>query len=109
MCEEFFNFFIDKIESVGANITVSSLLSIFSECLAVFNQFELVSLTSLREMMAKMRSSSVEWILFLFVFLNNLLKLLGRFFFIINSSVASGDVTKSFKHAAVEPVIKNRI
>ncbi len=82
-------------------------LSISTECSAVFNQFEPVSLASLREIIVKMRSSSGGMDIVPPCLLKDSFETIGpKILAIINSSLAFGDVPKSFKHAVVEPVIK---
>ncbi len=81
-------------------------LSISTECSAVFNQFEPVSLVSLREIIVKMRSSSGGMDIVPPCLLKYYFETIGpKILAIINSSLSSGDVPKSFKHAVVEPVI----
>ncbi len=103
--------FIDKIKAVRAKITAPSMfLSISTESSAVFNQFELLSLASLREIIVKMRLSSGGMDIVPPCLLKDYFETIGpKIIEIINSSLASGDVTKSFKHAVVKPVIKNVI
>ncbi len=107
MCEKFLHFFINKIEAVRANIVLpSTFLSIFTECSAVFNQFELVFLASLREIIVKMKSSICGMAIVPPCLLKDSFETIGpKFLAIINGSLASRVVPKSFKHAVVEPVI----
>ncbi len=68
-------------------------LSISAECSAVFNQFEPVSLASLREIIVKMRLSSGGMDIVPPCLLNDYFETIGpKIIAIINSSLASGDV-----------------
>lgn len=81
--------------------------SISIACSAVFDQFELVSLDSLKETFVKMKPSSCGMDVVPFRLLKDSFDTIGpKILAIINSSLATGVVPKSFKHAAVEPVIK---
>ncbi len=82
-------------------------LSISTEYSAVFNQFELLSLASLREIIVKIRLSSGGMDIVPPCLLKDLVEtIVPKILAIINCSLASGDVPKSFKHAVVKPVIK---
>ncbi len=74
---------------------------------AVFDQFEFVSLASLREIIGKMKPSSCSLDIIPPQILKKAFVTIGpKIQSILNSSLASGVVPQLFKHAIVEPVIK---
>jgi len=108
LCEQFLNFFIDKIDELRSNI-VSPLTfqPIVIECSAALNQFVPVSLTSLREIFVKMKlSTCCTDIVPPRLLKDSFEAISSSVLAIINSSLATGIVPKSFKQAVVEPVIK---
>ncbi len=83
------------------------LTHLFLLCPAVFDQFELVSLASLQEIIGKMKASSCSLDIIPSQNLKKAFETIGpQILSILNSSLASGEVLQLFKHAIVEPVIK---
>ncbi len=90
MCENCLHFVVDKIAVVRAHISSPPVdSSITTMCSAVFNQFEPVSLSFLRDIVAKMKSSTFCLDIITSNFLKNVFETLGpKMQAIINSSLA---------------------
>lgn len=108
VCEKFSQFFIGKIENIRAHILPSSENpSIIVTCPAVFNQFEPVSLSFIKDIIDQMKSSACFTDVVPPRFLKLVFETIGpKILGIINSSLTTGVVPQGFKHAVVQPLIK---
>ena len=108
VCENFLHFFIGKVASIRAQISPSAYDSSVSvPCSAVFDQFEHLTLSFLQEIVGHLKPSgspnyAVPPRLFKEVFPTVGPSVIA----LINSSLSSGVVPESFKHAVVQPLIK---
>uniref|UniRef100_A0A8C5I3C7 Reverse transcriptase domain-containing protein n=1 Tax=Gouania willdenowi TaxID=441366 RepID=A0A8C5I3C7_GOUWI len=107
-CEKFLSFFNEKVAAIRANISPFSVWSCVStQCLAVFSQFESVSLSVLTGIVKKLKPSSCPTDPVPPRFFKEVWDTIGSSVReIINSSLATGIVPAFCKKAVVEPLIK---
>lgn len=106
ICKKFLEFFVDKIQDSRAQILPSIVSR--SESLVLsssFRHFDPVSLNQLSDIVSSLKqtSSPMDVIRFLKDIFNSIAPIILA---IINSSLISGVVPTSFKHAVVQPLLK---
>lgn len=107
ICEKFLNHFIDKISVLRAPHSPVVNQAPVSKCSTVFQQFEPVSFSTLKEIINNLRSSNSLHDIIPSRIIKDALKTIGScILFLMNSSLLSGCVPTVFKHAVVQPVIK---
>uniref|UniRef100_A0A3Q3H2I9 Reverse transcriptase domain-containing protein n=1 Tax=Labrus bergylta TaxID=56723 RepID=A0A3Q3H2I9_9LABR len=107
-CQEFLQFFRDKLSGIRLSTSppVNNLL-IPSKNTSVLNSFTLITLPELHQLISSIKTSTC----FLDIIPTNLLKEVTDtvgpcILLVINSSLESSHVPQSFKHAAVQPLLK---
>lgn len=108
MCNDFLHFFIDKVATARAPITApASDPSVSAPCLAGFDRFEPVTLSHLKDVVGRIKPSGSPCDAVPPHFLKEVINSIGpQVLAIINSSLTSGVVPSSFKHAVVQPLLK---
>lgn len=108
MCEKFLHFFINKVASARARIILpTSDPSDLPICSAVFQQFELVTLAQLQEVVDHLKPVGSPYDPIPPLFLKEVFSTIGpTILTILNSSLTSGMVPKNFKDAIVQPLLK---
>lgn len=108
LCETFKSFFINKVADIRALISSPSYEPDISvTCSAVFDQFEPVSLSSLKDIIGHMKPAGSPNDPIPPRLLKEVLPTLAPFVLnIINGCLASGTVPACFKNAVVTPLIK---
>ena len=108
MCNSFLHFFIDKVATARALITTpASDPSDHVLCSAVFDVFEPVSLMALENVVGQIKPSGSPCDTVPPHFFKEVFPCVGQSVLaIINSSLSSGVVPQSFKHAVVQPLLK---
>ena len=107
-CNNFLHFFIDKVVTIRALIPPpASDPSDSVPCLAVFNDFEPVTLSLLEDVVGHIKPSGSPHDALPPRLFKEVLPCIGQSVLaIINSSLSSGAVPVSFKHAVVQPLLK---
>uniref|UniRef100_A0A8C6TX04 Reverse transcriptase domain-containing protein n=1 Tax=Neogobius melanostomus TaxID=47308 RepID=A0A8C6TX04_9GOBI len=108
LCEDFMEFFNEKINSIRACLVSSALNNHVSQtCHATFDTFEPVSLSILTKIVHKVRSSFCPVDIIPPGLLKEVFESIGLcMVHLINSSFKSGCVPVDFKHAVVQPLLK---
>ncbi len=108
-CENFMSFLVSKIENIRSQIPpVAGDPSASSCCPAVFHRFELLQLATLAKMVDQLKPSDSPLDVVPSRLIKQTFDVVGpSILSIINSCLASGIVPASFKHAVVQPLIKN--
>ncbi len=108
VCENFLHFFIDKVISTRAVISPpSNDPSVSVLCSAVFDKFELVTLSVLHDIVGHLKPSGSPYDAVPPRFVKELFPTVGpSVLAVVNSSLSSGVVPENFKHAVVQPLIK---
>ncbi|TKS65252.1 RNA-directed DNA polymerase from mobile element jockey [Collichthys lucidus] len=108
MCNSFLQFFIDKVSTARALVsTPASDPSDLVPCLAVFDLFKPVSLKDLEDVVDRIKPSGSPCDSIPPHFFKEVFPSIGQTVLaIINSSLSSGVVPQSFKHAVVQPLLK---
>lgn len=101
VCDHFLHFFIDKVTSTRALISPSAHdPSIPVLCTAVFDRFELITLSGLQEIIEHSKPSGSPYDVVPPRFFKEVFPTVGpSVLAVINSSLSSGVVPKDFKHA----------
>ena len=107
-CEEFLNFFLNKVEAIRSAILPNSYtlppLPLVSTSL---NHFDLVSSLTLQNTILSMKSSTCKLDPIPTTVLKEVLTtVLPHLLLIINSSLSTGNFPSAFKHAIVQPLLK---
>lgn len=107
-CEEFLLFFTQKIEKIRSEIVpLQSCSSIDPALSNIFSNFEPVSSAQLADIVCKMNGGSCRLdVLPTHLFKDVFSTVSSSLTAIINSSLMSGVVPKSFKHAILHPLLK---
>ncbi len=108
VCENFLHFFIDKVISTRAVISPpSNDPSVSVLCSAVFDKFELVTLSVLHDIVGHLKPSGSPYDAVPPRFVKEVFPTVGpSVLAVVNSSLSSGVVPGNFKHAVVQPLIK---
>lgn len=107
-CNNFLNFFIEKVVTTRALITApDSDPYVCVPCTAIFTQFELVTLSFLEDVVRLIKPGVSPRDPFPSQFFKEIFPSIGQSVLeIINSSLVSGVVPANFKHAVVQPLLK---
>jgi len=110
ICEKFLHFFVNKITTIRASISPpASDPSIFTECAAVFSEFEPVSIVALNDIVNHLKPSICSTDIIPPRIFKEVWNSIGLYIqTIINSSLTSGYVPLCFKEAVVQPLIKKQ-
>ncbi len=105
VCENFLHFFIEKVISSRALISPpSNDPSVSVLCSAVFDKFELVTLSVLHEIVGHLKPSGSPYDAVPPRFVKEVFPTVGpSVLAVVNSSLSSGVVPENFKHAVVQP------
>ena len=108
LCNNFLTFFIDKIVTTRSLIsTPASDPSCVVPCMAVFKDFNPVTLSQLKELVNHIKPSGSPYDALPPHFFKEVFSSIGKLVLtIINNSLSSGVVPSSFKHAVVQPLLK---
>ncbi len=108
VCEKFLHFFIDKVISTRAVISPpSNDPSVSVLCSAVFDKFELVTLSVLHDIVGHLKPSGSPYDAVPPRFVKEVFPTVEpSVLAVVNSSLSSGVVPGNFKHAVVQPLIK---
>ncbi len=108
-CENCMSFFVSKIENIRSQIPpLAGYPAASSCCPAVFHRFELLQLSTLAKMVDQLKPSDSPLDVVPSRLIKQTFDVVGpSILSIINSCLASGIVPASFKHAVVQPLIKN--
>ncbi|KAM9313572.1 uncharacterized protein KZ484_025051 [Pholidichthys leucotaenia] len=108
-CETFLHFFADKVDSVRRviNNSFNGSLSVVPGYSAVFEQFELVSLSSLTDIVKSLKPTNCSLDVVPAGILKRVFNTVGPGLLVfINSCLSSEFVPPAFKHAVVRPLLK---
>ena len=110
LCEKFLSFFNDKVLAIRSSpppLTLDPAVS--PVCSAVFEQFDLVSLPELSDVVKKLKPSQYPLDSIPPRLLKDVFTTIGSYILtLINISLTSGCVTTFFKHVVVQPLIKKQ-
>uniref|UniRef100_A0A669CP39 Reverse transcriptase domain-containing protein n=1 Tax=Oreochromis niloticus TaxID=8128 RepID=A0A669CP39_ORENI len=107
LCEKFLNYFVDKISLLRASHPLIVNHAPISVCSAAFHQFELVSLTTLKELINTQKNSNSLLDTIPSRIIKEAFDTIGPcILLLMNLSLSSGCVPTAFKNAVVQPVIK---
>ena len=112
-CENFLKFFVDKVDSVRKDTSESVFMSTNRDSpvapahSAVFDQFELVSLSSLCDVVKSLKPTNCPLDIVPAKVLKMVFNTVGLSLLVfINSCLRLGAVPAAFKHAVVRPLLK---
>lgn len=111
LCDRFLRFFAEKISVLRSLLTSSSDLDphIVSMCPAVLDHFEPISLAALQEVVHHLRPTNCPSDNIPSRLLKEVFDTVGTSILsLINTCLVSGCVPAHFKHAVVEPLLKNK-
>lgn len=107
-CEEFLQFFQDKVKNIRFQTTSSThVVSVSPIISASLNQFEPTTLLTLTKTISHMKPSSCQLDIIPTSFLKEVLETIGpTVLSILNNFLVSGVFPSSFKHALIQPILK---
>uniref|UniRef100_A0A669B2I4 Reverse transcriptase domain-containing protein n=1 Tax=Oreochromis niloticus TaxID=8128 RepID=A0A669B2I4_ORENI len=113
LCDKFLKYFSDKIAALRASHPSHFSLVLdpvpASECLTVFQQFQPVSYSALKDIIDHLKISGSPHDILPSRFFKEALHVIGPCILsLLNASLSSGCVPSVFKHAVVQPIMKKK-
>lgn len=109
LCNNFLSFFVEKVSHIRSSMSVSHTVDFnFNPvCTATFYEFRPLSLIDLYKVVQQLRPSNCPLDAVPAQFFKNVLSVLGPYILnALNSSLLSGCVPLTLKHAVVQPLLK---